>query len=151
MLRKSHSPNPGHVRVTFELPSCIWADRIFLTGDFNDWNETDLPLRQQRDGIWRVELDLPVDKEYEFRYIVDGKWQTDYHADGFTSNSFGSVNSVVFAKLDEAKEVDFRVGSKVREREGTPVPRSAPRRNVLPVSTSRPPQISAKQPVETAA
>ena len=39
MIHKTQSPLPGHVRVVFELPSCIWADRIFVVGDFNHWNE----------------------------------------------------------------------------------------------------------------
>ena len=81
MLRKSHSPLPGHIRVSFELPACIWADRIYLSAEFNDWDETALPMRQERDGIWRVTVDLPIGHQFEFRYIVDGKCQSDSHAD----------------------------------------------------------------------
>ncbi len=95
MIRKIASPLCEHVRVTFELPSCIWADRIFVAGDFNNWDFAATPMRQDRDGIWRAALDLPAGKRYEFRYLVDGKWHTDYHADGSRSNSFGSENSVV--------------------------------------------------------
>jgi len=30
---------------------------------------------------------------------VDGTWQTDYHADGWASNEYGSQNSIVDATL----------------------------------------------------
>ncbi len=99
MIYKSKSTVPGHVRVVFELPSCIWADKIFVTGDFNNWDKNSMPMRQTRNGLWRAELDLPAGTRYEFRYIIDGHWQTDYHADGFTTNSFGENNSVVIAEL----------------------------------------------------
>ena len=99
MIYKSQSVVPGHVRVVFELPSCIWADKIFVTGDFNDWDESSVPMSQSRNGLWGAELDLLAGKRYEFRYVIDGHWQTDYHADGFTTNSYGADNSVVVADL----------------------------------------------------
>lgn len=99
MIQKQLSPYPGHVRVSFELPSCLWADRIFLVGDFNDWDEKATPMHQDRDGIWRAILDLPLGNHYQFRYVIDGQWKTDYHADGFAQGSYGADNSVVHAEL----------------------------------------------------
>ncbi len=46
MIHKQPSLYPGHVRIVFELPSCLWADRIFLVGDFNQWDEKQTPMRQ---------------------------------------------------------------------------------------------------------
>lgn len=99
MIYKQPSPMPEHVHVIFELPSCIWADKICLTGDFNQWDERSLPMRQTRNGVWQIELDLPAGKRYEFRYLIDGHWQTDYHADGNATNRYGTENSVVFTEL----------------------------------------------------
>ncbi|MBX3013788.1 MAG: isoamylase early set domain-containing protein [Caldilineaceae bacterium] len=99
MIQKQSSPCPGHVRVSFELPSCLWADRIFLVGDFNDWDEKATPMYQARDGVWRAVVDLPVGQHYQFRYIIDGQWKTDYNADGFAQGSYGTDNSVVYAEL----------------------------------------------------
>lgn len=99
MIRKVPSPKPGCVRVFFELPACIWTDHIFLVGDFNDWNTTSTPFAQDRDAVWRIVLDLPAYREYEFRYLWDGIWQTDFHADGWTTNDFGGQNSIVDATL----------------------------------------------------
>lgn len=99
MIRKYRSPNPGHVRVVFELPSCVWADRISVTGDFNDWNQAAHPLVQNRQGVWQVAVDLPIGHTYQFRYVIDGQWRTDSHADGFADNGYGSQNSIVTAEL----------------------------------------------------
>lgn len=99
MIHKTTSPQPNHVRVVFELPSCIWADRIFLVGDFNKWSATATPMRQNRDGMWWVTLDLPQGSRYEYRYLIDGHWKTDSHADGFATNLRGLESSVVNTAL----------------------------------------------------
>ncbi len=95
MIRKQHSSLPGHIRVTFELPSCVWADQVFVTGEFNNWNKRALPMKQSRDGVWRAEVELLEGRIYQFRYLLDGRWQTDHHADGFSGNSYGSQNSLI--------------------------------------------------------
>lgn len=99
MIRKISTPNPTCVRVVFELPSCLWADRIYLVGDFNNWDETATPMHQERDGVWRAVLELKRGVSYEFRYLIDGQWTSDSHADGFAENRFGVSNSVVHASL----------------------------------------------------
>jgi len=99
MIRKIPSSKADCVRVLFELPACVWADRIFLVGDFNEWSTSISPFTQGRDGVWRASADLPAGREYQFRYLVDGRWQTDFHADGWVENEFGSQNSIVYAIL----------------------------------------------------
>ena len=113
MIYKIQSAIPDHVRIIFELPACIWADRISLAGDFNDWSATATPLHQDRDGVWRAVLDLPTGSRCEFRYLIDGQWKTDYRADGFATNAYGSDNSVVHAILQEAKPSKENVSSQV--------------------------------------
>jgi hypothetical protein len=110
MIRKYRSPIPGHVRVIFELPSCVWADRISLTGEFNDWRENDIVLQQTRSGVWQATVDLPLGTSYQFRYVVDGQWCTDSHADGVSDNMYGSQNSLIIAKLPESEQVQETPG-----------------------------------------
>jgi hypothetical protein len=99
MIHKVPSIVPDHVHVIFELPACIWADQIALVGDFNQWDQTATPLRQDHDGVWRAEVELPVGCRYEFRYLVDGCWLTDYQADGLTKSAYGADNSIVLVSL----------------------------------------------------
>lgn len=110
MIRKYLSPIAGHVRVVFELPSCVWADRISLTGDFNQWHENDIMLKQTRSGVWQAAIDLPLGAHYEFRYIIDGQWSTDSHADGMSDNKFGTQNSIVIASLPEGEQLQDTPG-----------------------------------------
>lgn len=110
MIRKSRSPIADHIRVVFELPSCVWADRIFLTGDFNDWRENDIRLHQNRNGVWQAVLDLPAGRSYQFRYLIDGQWRTDSHADGFADNGYGAQNSIVITELAEPDELQAHNG-----------------------------------------
>jgi hypothetical protein len=95
MIYKSFSSTPGYMRIIFELPACLWADNVFLLGDFNAWSPNATPLRQDHTGSWRVVVDLPIGRRYEFRYLIDGRWCTDFHADGTMSAPSGALNSVV--------------------------------------------------------
>lgn len=101
MIYKRPSPLHGHIQVTLELPSSIWADRIYLVGEFNNWNPRATPLHCARSGVWRVTLDLPAGRRYEFRYLIDGRWCTDQHADGCTSGKDHPVNSYVDTVLPQ--------------------------------------------------
>lgn len=99
MIRKQPSPNPEHVRVGFEMPAIIWADRVYLVGDFNGWDVTATPMHQDRDGYWRAYLDLPANRRYQFRYWINGQWYTDHAADGFQGDSPHTIASVVETTL----------------------------------------------------
>jgi 1,4-alpha-glucan branching enzyme len=99
MLYKSRSPVQGFVRVIFELPSSVWADRICLAGDFNDWKQNDIHLQQIDSGKWQVSMDLPEGRRYEFCYIIDGQWRTDYHADYIVDYMDASQNSIVITDI----------------------------------------------------
>jgi 1,4-alpha-glucan branching enzyme len=102
MIKKRPSENPGKMLVTFELPSAIWAERVNLVGDFNDWNETSMAMTQDRDDAhWRITLELAANREYQFRYLVNGTdWHNDWHADKYVPNQHGSDNSVVVTRLN---------------------------------------------------
>lgn len=100
MIRKRRSSTPGKVIVTFEIPGSIWAERINLVGDFNDWDRESLPFRQNRQGDWEIELELDAGCEYRFRYLMDGEhWRDDWHADGHVPNPYGSYDTVVIAEV----------------------------------------------------
>jgi 1,4-alpha-glucan branching enzyme len=85
----------GKVRVTFAMPSTIWADSIHVVGDFNAWDEQATPLRLSDTG-WMATVELEAGKSYQYRYLFDGsEWHNDWHADAYASNPYGGDNSVV--------------------------------------------------------
>jgi len=97
MIYKEASPDAEFVRVTFEMPSSVWAERVNLVGDFNDWDTAKDEMQQSRtNDNWRIVLALPKGHEYQFRYLVNGRdWHNEWHADKYAGNKFGSDNSVV--------------------------------------------------------
>jgi 1,4-alpha-glucan branching enzyme len=103
MIRKQPSEKEDLVRVTFELPSTMWAERVNLVGEFNDWDTTTTPMTRNRsDANWKVIVELEKGRRYRFRYLVDGKeWLNDWHADDHEENPYGSYDSVV--DLSDAK------------------------------------------------
>lgn len=128
MIHKTVVSGCNMVRVTFELPSCIWADRIYVTGDFNEWTRTATPMTQARDGVWRATVELPAGRSFQFRYLIDGQWQTDWHADGSVTNSFGSENSLVDTSVVSRRSPELMQSALVHEAQAQPV---VPQRLVL--------------------
>jgi len=113
MIEKRPSANPGKVLVTFRVSRDIWADRITVVGDFNDWNETSHPLeRTSRDPDWHITLELDAGRQYEFRYLLDGKeWTNDDHADDYIVNPYAGVNSVVDTSMLETPQPAAKEGA----------------------------------------
>ena len=97
MIYKEPTLDGLQVRVTFELPSSLWAERVNLVGDFNDWDTSRDEMTQSRaNGNWRITLVLPKGREYQFRYLVNGRdWHNEWHADKYVPNKYGSDNSVI--------------------------------------------------------
>jgi 1,4-alpha-glucan branching enzyme len=84
----------GAVRVTFSLPKAVSAESASVCGEFNEWSTT--PLRKYKDGHFAVTLDLPIGRNYRYRYLLDGaRWENDWEADFYTPNEFGGEDSVV--------------------------------------------------------
>jgi len=97
VIRREPIDRKGQVRVTFELPSDPWVERVNLVGEFNDWDTTSTPMvRARADANWKVTVELEAGRCYRFRYLVDGaQWLNDWHADDYVENPYGSSDSVV--------------------------------------------------------
>ncbi len=87
----------GLVRISFELPSTVLAERVNLVGEFTDWDTMSTPITRERaDANWKVIVELETGRRHCFRYMVDDKeWLNDWHADDFAENYYGSDDSVV--------------------------------------------------------
>jgi 1,4-alpha-glucan branching enzyme len=97
MIHKTLSLNKDKVIVTFEIPGTVWADRINLVGDFNDWDRENLPFRHNREDNWSVEVELDRGREYRFRYLINGDyWGYDWHADNAPGDD-GRCDSIIVA------------------------------------------------------
>ncbi|MEW6577689.1 MAG: isoamylase early set domain-containing protein [Chloroflexota bacterium] len=93
----------GKVKVEFTLPDSIAAnaESAYLVGDFNDWDEAATPMTRYKNGKLKVSLDLEPNREYQFRYLVNGShWHNDWDADRYVANPFSGDNSVVNTSPD---------------------------------------------------
>ena len=103
MINKRPSRNKGKVIVTFEIPDSVWADRMHLVGDFDEWDRESLPFHHNGRDLWQVEVELEQGGEYHFRYLIDGDdWRSDLHADRHVAGADGINDSVVIAQLPRA-------------------------------------------------
>lgn len=85
----------GKVRVTFALPAAIWADTIYVVGDFNNWDQRATPMRLS-DAGWMATLELEAGCVFQYRYLLnDNEWHNDWNADGYEPNQHGGDNSLV--------------------------------------------------------
>ena len=85
-------------KVKFSLTGELYttASSVSLAGDFNAWSIDELPLKRSKDGSWSVSVDLENNREYQFRYVVDGnQWVNEPEADRYAYNGIDSENSVI--------------------------------------------------------
>jgi 1,4-alpha-glucan branching enzyme len=80
-------------KVTFSL-NAPEAKEVFLTGDFNKWDPTTHPMSKDSNGVWKKTVML-APSQYEYKFLVDGKWKEDPQNEQTCSNCFGTFNSIV--------------------------------------------------------
>ncbi|UCD36347.1 MAG: isoamylase early set domain-containing protein, partial [Nitrospiraceae bacterium] len=60
------------------------------------WSLSETPMKRLRNGDFTLTLELPCDREYSFRYLVDAnRWEKDWFADKHIPGESGVDNSVV--------------------------------------------------------
>jgi 1,4-alpha-glucan branching enzyme len=69
------------------------AQKVFLAGEFNQWDHRANPMEKDQQGIWKTTLSLKPGR-YEYRFLVDSKWENDPSCSSFVPNEFGSLNCV---------------------------------------------------------
>lgn len=98
-LSKKYLKSKPICKVTFRLPkeAAPSAKKVALVGDFNNWKKKGHAMHKLKDGSFKLVLDLEVGKEYQFRYLLDGKtWENDWNADEYVHSGVSEEeNSVV--------------------------------------------------------
>ena len=98
-LIKKYAKGKSTCSVTFSLPkeAVGTAQSAHLVGEFNNWQEQRTAMIKSRDGSLKVALELKAGREYQFRYLIDGKtWENDFQADKYAPSPYGACeNSVV--------------------------------------------------------
>ena len=93
MLKNNSILKSKRRRTTFSLNAPL-ATEVFLAGDFNAWMAKKHPLKKNADGVWeKITFMLPG--RYEYKFIVDGKWELDPDNRQVCPNRFGTHNNVI--------------------------------------------------------
>lgn len=104
-LKKSYTKkDPTKCKVTFtvEKEAAMGAETITIAGDFNSWSSTENKLKKAKDGSFSIALELEVGKEYQFRYLIDGKrWENDWSADKYIPAPFSHTDNSVVSCIPE--------------------------------------------------
>ena len=79
--------------LTFFAPE---AGVVTVVGDFNGWRPDATPLNNTGAGKWVVRL---MHGQYEYRFVVDGRWSEDPRASQHVANPYGEFNSIVVVPL----------------------------------------------------
>ena len=69
------------------------ANQVVLVGDFTAWDQNPIPLKRQKDGVWKAVVPLAPGL-HEYRFVVDGQWRDDSQCPVRRSNPFGGENCV---------------------------------------------------------
>ncbi|KAF0245053.1 MAG: subtilisin like protease [bacterium] len=72
------------------------ATTVHLSGDFNGWHSSSLPLTKGEDGLWRIVLASPIPGRYSYKYVIDNKIWIDDPGNGMREpDGFKGFNSIV--------------------------------------------------------
>ena len=93
-LSEEAKPKTKKVRFNMFAPE---AERVFLAGNFNNWDVNKIPMKKANKGTWEVSFALPPGR-YEYRFWVNGEWQNDPNCGPFVENPFGTSNCLKIVK-----------------------------------------------------
>lgn len=93
MSRIKSSQKSGRRRVIFSLESSE-ASEVILMGDFNRWNPKKHHMKKDDNGVWEKTTML-FPGRYEYRFLVDNRWENDPKNKHSCFNRFGTENNVI--------------------------------------------------------
>lgn len=82
--------------ITFTLSGFTDAQRVIVTGSFNNWNTKAYEM-EKVDGQWQYTMFLPAGK-HTYKFIVDDSWLIDPANPNWEENALGTGNSVLWVE-----------------------------------------------------
>ncbi len=99
-IKKQFLKSKDLYKVTWSVDKKVanGAESVSLSGDFNDWSLDGEKFTKLKNGSFKLTLELPKDKDYQFRYLLDGAtWLNDEEADHFVDNQVSNEQNCVLA------------------------------------------------------
>jgi 1,4-alpha-glucan branching enzyme len=82
------------VEFTFHAPE---AAEVYLTGEFNHWDTRSLPMKKDKDGVWKTTVRLPLGR-HEYRLLADNFGVEIIPDVEMVPNPYGTHNFVIWVK-----------------------------------------------------
>lgn len=96
MLKRQQTKGSNEVKVTFVIPHDPNQGRVFVAGDFNNWNPSELQLVKRANNTRSATATLEAGKRYAFRYYTEnGEWFNDEAADAYERSEHGADNCII--------------------------------------------------------
>ena len=83
-----------NVEFTFLAPQAM---EVLLAGAFNSWDTRTLPMKKNKEGVWKIAIDLAPGC-YEYKFLADGVWVENISGVETAPNPFGTRNFVTSVK-----------------------------------------------------
>lgn len=95
----------------FCLPGYKQAEKVYISGTFNQWSTTQTPMKANASG-WAAELKLKPGR-YLYKFIVDGKWIRDPYNKLKEKDGAGGYNSIVYCPNQTFRLKGYQNAAKV--------------------------------------
>lgn len=99
-IKKQYLKSKPECKVTFLLTKEVAtnAKEVTLVGEFNDWDKEVTLMTKLKNGSFKTNINLSAGRDYQFRYLVDGKdWINDIEADKYVVNNFSNEDNFVIS------------------------------------------------------
>jgi 1,4-alpha-glucan branching enzyme len=73
------------------------AKKVFLAGEFNNWDTRSLPMKRDKKGAWKMKIKLPRGR-YEYKFFADNVWVESLPGVEQVSNPLGIKNFILWVK-----------------------------------------------------
>ena len=94
--RKVEMPKKTYknIEFTFYSPETM---NVYVAGEFNGWDTQSLPMKKDKDGVWKSTVKL-LPGRYEYKLFADDAWVENLPGAETVSNPFGTQNFVLSVK-----------------------------------------------------
>lgn len=96
MSAQKSSVKPKRRRVSFSIDAPD-AQVVCLAGTFNDWNPTAHRMKRTGAKLWQRTI-LLIPGEYEYKFVIDGRWHNDPANPNTVNDQQNGVNNVIIVE-----------------------------------------------------
>ena len=73
------------------------AKKVFLAGEFNNWDTRSLPMKKDKKGVWKIKIKLTPGR-HEYKFFADNVWVESLPGVEQVSNPLGTKNFIAWVK-----------------------------------------------------